>query len=327
MKKRVVFVFLLLVVLGGVWLWCCHRGWGEGALVLYGNVDIRQVSLAFDANGRIVSLLKEEGDLVKTGDVLGKLDTRTLELQAKRAEADVAAQQQTVRRLRNGSRPEEIAEVEARLASALSDLQRAEADLARKTQLHQARAVSVQDVDRARNDMEVARARVEEVRAALRLIRIGPREEEIAAAEAQLAAAEAQLELLRHEIEKGTLRSPSDGVIRSRLLEPGDMASPQKPVYTIALTQPKWIRVFVHEPELGRVRPGMKARVVADGKPEAPIEGKVGYISSVAEFTPKSVQTEELRTHLVYEVRVLVEDPKDSLRLGQPVTVYLAESL
>lgn len=101
------------------------------------------------------------------------------------------------------------------------------------------------------------------------------------------------------------------------------MATPQRPVFALALTQPKWVRVYVGEPDLGRIKPGMQARVVTDGNPGRSITGKVGYISSVAEFTPKSVQTEELRTSLVYEVRVLVDDPQDVLRLGQPATVEL----
>jgi HlyD family secretion protein len=113
-------------------------------------------------------------------------------------------------------------------------------------------------------------------------------------------------------------------VVRSRLLEPGDMATPQRPVFALALAQPKWVRVYVSETDLGKVKPGMTARVVTDSHPDHPLQGKVGYISSVAEFTPKSVQTEELRTSLVYEVRVVVEDSGNVLRLGQPATVRIA---
>jgi HlyD family secretion protein len=101
------------------------------------------------------------------------------------------------------------------------------------------------------------------------------------------------------------------------------MVTPQRPVLSLALTRPKWVRVYVSEPDLGRVKPGMGARVNTDSSPGTTIPGKVGYISSVAEFTPKNVETSELRTSLVYEVRVLVEDPQDALRLGQPATVRL----
>lgn len=149
------------------------------------------------------------------------------------------------------------------------------------------------------------------------------RAEDIAAAEAQLKASEAQLAQLRHQIDLGRLRAPTDAVVRSRLREPGDMVTSQVPVFTLALTKPKWVRVYVGEPDLGKIKPGMAAQVFTDSHPDRPIAGKVGYISSVAEFTPKSVQTEELRTSLVYEVRVVVEDPGNVLRLGQPATVRL----
>ena len=161
------------------------------------------------------------------------------------------------------------------------------------------------------------------MRASLRLAELGPREEEVAGAEAQFKAAEVQVALLRHQIDLGTLRAPTDAVVRSRLLEPGDMATSQKPVFALALTRPKWIRVYVHESDLGKVQPGMKAKVLTDSQPDQPVVGTVGYISSVAEFTPKAVQTEELRTSLVYEVRVIVEDDANVLRLGQPATVHL----
>jgi HlyD family secretion protein len=107
-------------------------------------------------------------------------------------------------------------------------------------------------------------------------------------------------------------------------MEPGEMASPQTPVFSLAITDPKWIRAYVDEPDLGKVHPGMAATVTTDSFPDHPIDGWVGFISPIAEFTPKDVQTEELRTSLVYEVRVFVKDPLDQLRLGMPATVHLS---
>jgi HlyD family secretion protein len=129
--------------------------------------------------------------------------------------------------------------------------------------------------------------------------------------------------LIRRQIEESELRAPIDAVVRARLLEPGDMASPQRPVYTLAITEPKWVRAYVAEPQLGRLRPGMAATVTTDSEPARAIPARLGYISSVAEFTPKTVQTPELRTSLVYEVRAMVDDPQDRLRLGMPATVHL----
>lgn len=327
MKKIAIFALLVLVLalFVGAWWRHGHRD-QETALVLYGNVDIRQVSLAFDASGRVTELSAEEGDRVKAGAILGQLDTRTLTLQAEHAQAQIEVQQQNLLRLRNGSRPQEISQAQSRLAAAQADAVRADQDLARLQGIAantQGRGVSAQDLDRALSTVRVARATVADRQDGLRLAQLGPRKEEVASAEAQLKASRAQLALLQHQISQGQLKAPVDAVIRSRLLEPGDMATPQRPAFALALTQPKWVRVYVSEPDLGQVKPGMEAQVTTDSQPNQAITGKVGYIASVAEFTPKSVQTEELRTSLVYEVRVLVEDPEDALRLGQPATVRL----
>lgn len=327
MKKPLIALGLLVVLVLGAWAWVHQRNQGhDGALVLHGNVDIRQISLAFDGSGRVGELRAEEGDRVKAGAVLGVLDTRTLALQAKQAQAQIEVQQQSLRRLRAGSRPQEIAQARSRVIAAQADAARAEQDLQRLQGIAantQGRGVSAQDLDRAGSTLQVAQARAAEQREALRLTELGPRAEDVAGAEAQLKAAQAQLALLQHQIAQGELKAPTDAVVRSRLLEPGDLATPQRPVFALALTQPKWVRAYVGEPDLSRVKPGMQARVVTSGRSDQPIAGRVGHISSVAEFTPKSVQTEELRTSLVYEVRVVVDDPQDLLRLGQPATVHL----
>lgn len=243
MKKALIVVLIAAALAAGGWWWWSNRDVGDAStLVLHGSVDIRQVSLAFDGSGRIVELRAEEGDSVEAGQVIGLLDTRTLELQARQAEAQVDAQRQALLRLQNGSRPEEIAQARAQLAAAEATAARTEEDLSRTTRLRSSGggAVSQQTLDHARSEAATARASVEQMAAALALAEAGPREEEIAGAEAQLAGAEANLALLRHQIEQGTLRSPVDAVVRSRLLEPGDIASAQRPVFALALTQPKW---------------------------------------------------------------------------------------
>ena len=170
----------------------------------------------------------------------------------------------------------------------------------------------------------MARARLDSAGQALQLTLAGARREELGEAAAQADAAAAQLGLLQHRYQQLTLSAPVNAVVRSRLLEPGDMASPQKPAFALAIDDPKWVRVYVREADLGRVKPGMAASVATDSEPGAALAGKVGFISSVAEFTPKTVQTEDLRSSLVYEVRVEVGDPQDRLRLGMPATVRLA---
>ncbi|WP_303749810.1 HlyD family efflux transporter periplasmic adaptor subunit [Stenotrophomonas pigmentata] len=330
MKKPVLVVVAAAVVLAALfaWWWSGRDKQAEGALLLQGNVDIRQVSLAFDGSGRVQEVRVEEGDQVKAGEVLATLDTRTLQLQADQAKAQIETHRQTVARLRNGARPQEVIQARSQLAAAQADAARTAQDLQRLQGVAAAtdgRGVSALEMDRARSAAKVAAATAELQQQGLALVEQGPRKEDIAAAEAQLQAADAQLALLQHQIDLGQLKAPVAAVVRSRLVEVGDMASPQRAAFALALTQPKWVRVYASETELGRIRAGQSAQVTSDSRPGRSVAGKVGFISSVAEFTPKSVQTEELRTSLVYEVRVLVDDPDDQLRLGQPVSVRLQQ--
>lgn len=312
---------IVVLVALGVWWWAHDRGGGE--LVLYGNVDVRQVSLAFNTSERVAEMRAQEGDQVRQGEVLAVLDTATLTLRIAQAEAQLEAQDSALRRLEAGNRPEEIAQARANLAAAEAGALEARDQLQRLRTVSSAtsgRAVSRQELDAATAALEVAQARALEARKQQELAVAGPRSEDIAQARAQRDAASAALALMRQQLADAELKAPVDAVVRSRLLEPGDMASPQRPAYALAITQPKWVRAYVAESDLARVRPGQAARVAVDGVPQ-PFEGRVGFIASVAEFTPKNVQTEDLRTSLVYELRVNVDDPDDRLRLGMPATV------
>jgi membrane fusion protein PltH len=265
----------------------------------------------------------QEGDHVSRGQVVARLDTSRLEPMVAQAEGQVAAQRAVVDRLHHGSRPQEIAQARANLESAKADAVNARQQFDRAKTLSLTPGISPADVEIARAALDVANAKVVVNQKALDLAVIGPRQEDIDQAEAQLRANEAQLALLRQQFADAQLFAPTDATVRSRLLEPGEMATPQRPVFSLAITDPKWVRAYVSEPDLGRVRPGMTASVAADSFPGRRFEGWVGFISPVAEFTPKPVQTTELRTSLVYEVRVFVKDPSDELRLGMPATVFL----
>ena len=322
--RRIVILLIVVIAAGGGWWWYNHNGNGNGPLVLYGNVDLRQVDLAFSGSGRIAEVLIEEGAEVKKGDVIARLDTSLIEPQVAQAEATVAAQAATVAKLHNGSRPEEIAQAEANVDAARASARNAELSYDRAVQLRAGAspAVAQSQVDSAKAAEDSATAQLKVAEQVLILAKAGPREEDIAAAEAQLKATQAALDLLRQQLKDAELVAPTGGVIRSRLLEPGEMASPAKPVVSIAIVDPKWVRAYISEPDLSKVAPGAKASVSVDGYEKA-LSGTVGFISSVAEFTPHAIQTEELRTSLVYEVRVLVDDPSDTLRLGMPASIRL----
>ncbi len=325
MKKAVVWILLAACMIAAAAAWWITRQTKihMHELLIYGNVDLRQVNLAFNASERITSLLVQEGDRVKQDQVLGTLEMERLEAAVAQAEARLEAQSQVVRRLENGTRPEEIEQARANLQAAQTDLNNSRRTYERLKETALAGATSRQNLDNAQAAFEVARARLRVSEKALELALLGPRQEDIAEARATLRANEANLALLRRDLANATLVSPTNGVVQNRLLEPGDMASPQRPVLTVAILDPKWVRAYVPGPDLGRIRPGMKAVVATDSFPGRNYEGWVGFISPSASFTPKSVETTELRTSLVYEVRIFVKDPSDELRLGMPATVHI----
>ena len=323
-KKAVLFLAACLLGLAAYLYHAFCQQDNREELVLQGNVDVRDVSLAFRQSDRILEMLAEEGDRVQKGQVLARLDTRELKLQLQRLNAEIAAQQSTVDKLHNGTRPEEIRQAEGNLRQAQAAAEHAAGVYQRKRDIYTSIAgISQQELDNAYHDMEAKQATMSVAEAALQEAKAGPRQEDIAGAEAGLQALRNEQLRYIYLLSQYELQAPDDGVIRSRLLEAGDMASPSKPVFKLSLPGKKWVRAYVPETELGRVYEGQQARVYIDSLPGKAIDGQVGYISGTAEFTPKHVQTEELRTSLVYEVRVYVDDADNVLRLGMPATVRI----
>ncbi|MBJ9424807.1 HlyD family efflux transporter periplasmic adaptor subunit [Acinetobacter seifertii] len=327
MNKKVIAIVLVILalVIISFWVWKYNnKNQKDNDLTLYGNVDIRQVSLAFEQSGRIEKLLVQEGDKVKAGQVLATLNTNSLEIQAKQAQAQLKAQQEAIVKQQVGARPEEISQAKAQLASTQADLDKASKNLQRLQILVNStdgRAISQQELDYAKSNQHSAEAAVRERQANLELIIKGARKEDREATKAQYEVTKANLDLINYNLTQAELKSPVNAVVRARLQEVGDMTTAQKAVYTLALTDPKWVRVYANEKDLSSIHMGGTAQVIRDAYADQSINGKIGYISSVAEFTPKTVQTDEIRTTLVYEVRVYVNDPNDQLKMGQPVTV------
>ncbi len=329
MPKKLLFALLLLVLAAG--LFAGYRWWfapagetaGGGALALYGNVDIREAQLAFNGSEHIAEILVQEGDRVSKGQLLARLHTELLLAQVAEAEAALEAQRAVLAKLEAGSRPEEIHKAQAELAAARAEAKAAHDSYRRVARLLEKKLASPQDEEQARSLADAAAARVKALEAALALLEAGPREEDIAAARAQLKAREAALDLARQRLADAELHAPADGVIRNRIREPGDMAFPQTPVLTLAFVDPVWVRAYLPEPMLGRVRLGATAWITTDSYPGKRYAGWVGYVSPSAEFTPKTVQTPELRTRLVYSVRVFACNPAGELRLGMPASVEI----
>lgn len=322
--RIIVIVLFVSAAAAGVWLWQSRQERQPGGeLVLFGNVDIRQVNLAFNVAERIEAVLVEEGDRVRKGQLLATLDSRRLRDEVSRAEAQVSAQREIVARLEAGTRPEEIDKARADVEAAKAEYQIAQLTYNRMHNLAGKDAVPQQREDDAKAALDLARARLKAAQKVSDLAIEGPRREDIASAGATLKAYEAQLAIASRELAHASLYASSDGVVQVRILEPGDMASPQKAVFTIALDNPLWVRAYVPETELGKVQTGMSAFVTTDTYPGKRYRAWVGYISPTAQFTPKSVETKEVRTSLVYQVRVYVCNPRHELRMGMPATVTI----
>jgi HlyD family secretion protein len=325
-SKRPLAVAALAIAaaVGGWWAYT-HGANDGGALQVSGNVDIRQVDLAFQVEGRIREMPVQEGDRVNKGDILATLDTGYFEDALALARARLAAQQATLAKLEAGSRPQEIASAQADLAAAEAVLANAKTVFKRQDKLAKTSAASRQALDDAESALRQARAHRDAASEALDLVRAGFRDEEIAAARASMKGEEATVALAERRLNDAKLNAPAAGTILTRIKEPGAVIASGTPVFSMSMTDPVWVRAYVSETDLGRIHPGQKARIVTDSRPDAPYAGHVGFISPTAEFTPKSVETRDLRTSLVYRFRVVADNPDQGLRQGMPVTVILDE--
>ncbi len=275
MRKKVVVLVLLCIVGIGLGLALGFSLFSPKedtkVLVLYGNVDIREVDLGFRVFGKVQDVLFDEGDRVKEGDVLATLDPIPYEQQ--------------------------LLESAASLAYTEVAFANAEKQFMRRSSAIKSSAISEED-------FQNAAAQVEELKASV-------------------LQAKASLSSAKTSCEDTILKAPSNGTLLSRIREPGSILNAGQPVFTLALDSPIWVRAYVSEPDLGKIYPGMKAQIITDTASSPIYEGQIGFISPVAEFTPKNVETTDLRTELVYRIRVVVADPGPGLRQGMPVTVKL----
>ena len=329
MAKKIAAVMLIILLAGGAYFYLEQeksQAAQAGELRLSGNVDVREVTLAFRQSDRISEIFVEEGDAVTVGQILARLDNRELKLAINKIQSQIQTQEAVLLKLKNGTRPEDIAQYESKVRAAQADVDNAfqHYDKIRKVYDEtQGSAITRDELETARLNYTGKAAVLEEARQAYSLAVAGTRYEDIAASEGELQTLKDELARQEFLLTQYDLTSPADGVIRSRLLEVGDMASPSAPIFKISLNSKKWIRAYVKETDLGKIFEGKGAQVFIDSFPNEPLSGQIGYISSTAEFTPKTVQTDELRTSLVYEIRVYVNDERNILRMGMPATVVI----
>ena len=333
MTRRIIIAAVVLILIGGGLAWHYDLPSRLGLvqkkpdlLSLYGNVDIRQVELGFRVAGRINEMKFEEGDKVIKGAVLAKLDDRPFLDAIDVANADIAKGTADLKKFTTGSRPQEIAQAKAALAEREATLTNANQLVERRQALVKEGVTSRQSYDDAVAAQREASARAAAARESLNLVNAGFREEDIEASKAALASAQARLEQSKTSFADTDLTAPDNGVVLSKVREPGAIVMAGATVYTLSLVDPVWVRAYVSEPDLGRIAPGMKAEVITDSAPDKPYTGQIGFISPVAEFTPKTVQTPDLRSDLVYRLRIVVANPDQQLRQGMPVTVRLPDA-
>ena len=325
-RRRLGLIVGFLVILSGAGYWYVYGGREppSNELILYGNIDIREVDVAFNEAGRVIAMHVEEGDAVEAGHLLAEIDAARLEHPMLQAEAKVAAQRALLARFEHGSRPEEVERARAGVRVAEAELEDTRLTHERLQELLGSDLASRQLTDDANAHFLTAQARLDMAHEELKLAVQGPRSEDTEAVRAQLRADENALELARHRLLDTKLYAPASSIVRTRIVEPGAVVLPNTPVYSLALSDPVWVRVYLSEPDLGHVFPGMQAEITSDSFPTSPRSGWVGFISPTAEFTPKPVESPDLRSSLVYQARIYLHDPDHTLRQGMPVTVRLS---
>lgn len=414
-KIRILIAVVVLAGLAAAW-WAHDRAQRNGRLLLSGNIETTEVELSFKQAGRVQERLADEGQPVRRGQVLARLDDATWQVetalrqaevqaaearlaelqngyrpedltQAKAAQAqaearlaelkngtraeDLAQAQARLAELKNGSRPEEIAQAQAAAQRSAAEAARAAADFARAQRLFADKVISTDEFEARQTQAQVTAASAAQAQAALALVQAGPRAEliaqaqsrldlarhgprpeeiaqaeaaaaqaragaekmqrgpraeEIAQAQAALAAARQNLRLAQIHLADASLASPLDGLVLSKAAEPGEFVNPGTPVLTVADLDHLWLRAYVNLPDLGRVKLGQKALLRLDIPTAKPLEGRVSFIASEAEFTPKSIQTQSQRVKLVYRVKIEVPNPEHLLKPGMPADALLVEA-
>ncbi|ANA41073.1 efflux RND transporter periplasmic adaptor subunit [Geobacter anodireducens] len=283
-----------------------------------GNIEVTDVELGFKIPGTVRERLVDEGVMVGTGQVVARLDDDELRLEVAREERQAEALAAQLRELETGFRREEIAQADAAVKRAQADADRLEADFARQEALFGREVISRRDFDAAKAARDASQAQLHEVRARQELMHRGPRREQIDAARARFNQARESLDLARTRLSHATLAAPLSGLVLSKHVEPGEQVAAGTPIVTIGDLANTWLRAYIPETDLGRIKVGQKARIRNDTWPDRRYEGTITFISPEAEFTPKNVQTDKERVKLVYRIKIAIPNPNRELKPGMP---------
>jgi HlyD family secretion protein len=323
MRRRIAVVAVLVVVATGTWLVLRNGGAGE---IASGTVEATDADLGFSAPGRVAEVTVREGDRVRQGAVLARLEASELEARRAAAEAQLEAARAALAEMEAGARSEDVAQARAAVRAADQQVADARRDAERARTLHEGGAISQEALDKAETRLEVAEAQLEQARQRLRALETGPRQERIRAQRAAVSAAEAAVRQVTAVLENAIVTAPFDGRITTRHRDPGETVQPGQPVVTLLDPDDRWVRIYVAEDRIGAVSIGQRAVITSDTYPDREYQGRVVFIAREAEFTPRNVQTREDRVKLVYAVRVeITGDPDYVLKPGTPADVVLVD--
>jgi HlyD family secretion protein len=326
MKRMAVAVVVVgLLALGGLWWWRTRLAkTPPDVLSASGTVEATEAHLGFETGGRLVVVVPHEGDAVVAGGELARIDESDLLSRRDGAAAQVAAAEARLAELLAGPRREEIAQAEAERAAAAERAEDAGRDLERTRILYESGAVPQEALDKASTASDIALARRSQAGEQVAMLRRGARPEQLAAQRAVVEQARAALVGAETLLGKAVLAAPFAGVVTVRHREPGEVVAPGAPVLTLIAPGDRWVRIYVPEDRLGAVRLGAQATLRSDSYPDKRYAGRVTFLASEAEFTPKNVQTAEERVRLVYAAKVAVlDDPRFELKPGLPVDVEI----
>jgi HlyD family secretion protein len=318
-KKRLIAVVIVLAAAtAAVYYGAKRSGKDSGKIRVSGNIEVTTVEVSFKIPGRVRERLVDEGETVKTGQIVARLDSEDLIQEVAGRRAEMQAAQAALAELENGYRKEDIAQAQAALERVKADENRLQVDFARQQALFKKEVISKREFDASMAAYKASRASVREAQERLALLRRGPRRETIDQARARLRDAEAVLSLAEMRLGYSTLTSPLNGLVLSKNIEPGEQVAAGTPVVTVGMLDNVWVRAYVNETDLGRIKVGQTATVTTDTWPGRKYDGYVSFISSEAEFTPKNVQTEKERVKLVYRIKVVIPNPNMELKPGMP---------
>ena len=297
----------------------------ENNLTFYGNIDTRTVNVGFRFLGKIENITKDEGEIVKKDEILVKLDTASLEKSLEELNEKIFASKLELSKLQTGYRQEEILEAKAAMEEAIENLNKTKDTYNRQTNLFKTKSTSEENFTISQLNYKQALATLDKAKALYELRKNGYRNEDIKIQESNLKSLEIQAEKIKIDLNDSIIKAPVDGVILTRFKEIGAITNAGESILEIAKTDEFWVRAYIDEKNLGNIKPGLKMSIQTDSRSEN-YEGVIGFISPVAEFTPKNIETQELRADLVYSFRVIVKNPDDKIRQGMPVTLKIAQN-